>query len=128
MAQSKQETVTIAELVRASEASRQRLTETHDRVSRALEVPMRIKDSLSNWPSRWLGGSLVAGVAAGLLFRKGKQRSASRGLVTSAARLALTVGKPLAKAYAAKLLKDYVQSRLTDNERARGNRWELPPY
>lgn len=122
--------MTLAELVRASEASRLRLTETHARVSHALDFPSRLKGSLLEKPAKWLGGSLAAGIAAGFLFKKTRRAEPRkhRGPVSSLFTLAFTMGKPFAKAYVLKLLKDYVQARLTEGTRERFDRRETPPY
>lgn len=130
MAKPIEKTMTLAELVRASEASRLRLTEAHARVSHALDFPSRLKGSLLEKPAKWLGGSLAAGIAAGFLFKKSRHPEPRKhhGRVFSIFALAFTMGKPLAKAYALKLLKDYVQARLTEGNRERFGRRETPPY
>lgn len=124
----------LAEMIRVSEASRHVLTESHDQLRRALDVPARIKESITGAPGKWLGGSLVAGLAASLLFRrkkapeKVKELKRQRGFLLGLLSVAFTMGKPLAKAYATRMLGDYAASRIANGSQGRIPRREAPPY
>lgn len=117
--------MTLEELVHASETSRFQLTESYAHMRSTLDVPSRIKHSLMEKPAKWLGVSLVAGFLASFLIRKKKappkveslkrQRGFMFGLLT----LAITLGKPLAKAYAAKVIKDHLEARFLSGKHAR---------
>lgn len=110
----------LAELIRQAEASRLELTAAHARIRRSLDVPARIKASVAGSPSKWLGGSLVAGLASSLLFRTGKRKAARRaekenkprGFFLGLALTLLALSKPALKIYATKLLKDYLAGRI----------------
>ncbi len=126
--------MTLEELVRASEASRLRLTESHAHMRRALDVPDRLRHSLMEKPGKWMGASLAAGFVGSFLFRKKKapakvsELKRQRGFLLGSLSLAFAFGKPLAKAYAAKMLKDYLAARMVSGQQVRFPRNEKPPY
>jgi len=126
--------MTLEELVRASDASRLRLAESHAHLRRALDVPNRLRHSLMEKPSKWLGVSLVAGFAGGFLFRKKKapakvkEPERRRGFMLGLLTLAFTMGKPLAKAYAARMLRDHLAARLHSGKQTRFPSGGKPPY
>ena len=88
----------------------------------ALDLPSRLKASISGSPAKWLGGSLAAGLVASLLFRSRKKNAPTRLAATvkkergSLLSLAFSLSKPLLKIYATKLLKDYLARRLMAGE------------
>lgn len=111
--------VEIAELVRRSEAARLHLSDAHSALKDKLNVPARLKESLKAEPTKWLGGSLVAGLVASRVFRKKKKPpekvlsvKKQRNLLLGTLTLAFTLAKPAAKIYATKLLKDYFRKQL----------------
>jgi hypothetical protein len=119
MAQQSEKQVNLAELVLRSEAARLRLGEAHAALRHKLDVPARLKDSLKAAPTKWIGGSVVAGIAASLLLRPKKKKPAQlkkagkpRGFLFGLVVLAFTMVKPVAKIYATKLVKDYLKSQL----------------
>jgi len=59
-------------LIRLTEESRARLTVDLAVLKRRLDVPAQLRRSLRSHPTRWAGGSLLAGFAASLLFRRKK--------------------------------------------------------
>lgn len=59
-------------LIRLTEESRARITVDLAVLRRRLDVPARARRSLRAHPSRWVGGSLVAGLVASFLFRRKK--------------------------------------------------------
>ncbi len=63
-------------LIRLTEKSRARLTTDIAAFKERINVPARVKDSLRSRPGGWLGGSLLAGLAASLLFKRRKRRPA----------------------------------------------------
>ena len=126
--------MTLDELVRRSEASRTNLTQSHAHVRRALDLPARIRGSLREAPGKWLGGSLVAGFVASFFFKrrkapaKVKKLKRQRGFLLTMLTLGVTMGKPLAKAYAAKMLKDYLATRFVTGSQVKFARGGKPPY
>jgi hypothetical protein len=130
MAQTTQKTKQLAELIRQAEASRLSLTESHARIRRSLDVPTRLRASVAGAPSKWLGSSLVAGLATSFLFRPGRRKAAERakkavkrrGLAFGLLTMLFTLSKPALKIYAMNLLREYVARRLT------GATPHRPPY
>jgi hypothetical protein len=59
-------------LIRLTEESRARLTVDLAVLKRRLDVPGQLRRSLRSHPTRWAGGSLLAGFAASMLFRRKK--------------------------------------------------------
>ncbi len=100
----------------------------------ALDLPSRLKASMSGSPAKWLGGSLAAGLVASLLFRSRKKNLPSRLAATvkkergSLLSLAFSLSKPVLKIYATKLLKDYLARRLMAGEQGRPSATRTPPY
>ena len=124
----------LAELVKRSEASRLALSDAHAGLMHALDLPSRLKASMSGSPAKWLGGSLAAGLVASLLFRSRKKNAPSRLAATvkkergSLLSLAFSLSKPVLKIYATKLLKDYLARRLMAGEQGRPSATRTPPY
>ena len=100
----------------------------------ALDLPSRLKASMSGSPAKWLGGSLLAGLGASLLFRSRKKNAPSRLAATvkkergSLLSLVFSLSKPVLKIYATKLLKDYLARRLMAGEQGRPSATRTPPY
>ena len=123
----------LAELVKRSEASRLALSDAHAGLMHALDLPSRLKASMSGSPAKWLGGSLAAGLVASLLFRSRKKNPPSRLATVKKERgsllsLAFSLSKPVLKIYATKLLKDYLARRLMAGEQGRPSAMRTPPY
>ena len=123
----------LAELVKRSEASRLTLSDAHAGLMHALDLPSRLKASMSGSPAKWLGGSLAAGLVASLLFRSRKKNPPSRLATVKKERgsllsLAFSLSKPVLKIYATKLLKDYLARRLMAGEQGRPSGTRTPPY
>ena len=99
----------------------------------ALDLPSRLKASMSGSPAKWLGGSLAVGLVASLLFRSRKKNLPSRLATVKKERgsllsLAFSLSKPVLKIYATKLLKDYLARRLMAGEQGRPSATRTPPY
>ena len=102
----------------------------------AVDLPARIKASMSGSPAKWLGGSLAAGLAASLLFRPAKRKvtfrpaalKKERGFLPGLLALGYSLFKPAVKIYATKLLKDYLSHRLAVGARGRPSGMRTPPY
>lgn len=126
--------MTLEELVRRSEASRILLTESHARMKHALDFPSRARESLRDAPGKWLGGSLAVGFLTSFLFKRRKSPAKvekpkhRHGFLIGLLTLAFTMGKPFAKAYALKMLKDYLSARLVSGARERVARGGNQPY
>ena len=134
MAQQTEKQMTLQELTQRSEAARLRLTESHARLKHKLDLPARAKESVMEKPMKWLGGSLATGFMGSFLFRrkktpeKVKELKRQRGFLLGALSLALAMGKPLAKVYATKLLKDYLAGRIASGQWGRFANVGKPPY
>ena len=106
----------IQQLIRSSEAARGVLSEEIRAFKYKLDVPARMKDSLRNHPTGWLGGSLVAGMASSLLFRrKAKQEKESvkkKGLMGFMLTLGIAAARPAVKVWLAGRLKDFIASKV----------------
>jgi hypothetical protein len=135
MAQSTEKSKQLGELVRQAEASRLRLSETHARIRKALDLPSRIKASVADGPAKWLGGSLVAGIATSFLFRSRKKKVSARvkavkkerNFLLGSLTLLFALSKPVAKIYASKLLKDYLTRRFVSGAHGRAGSLHVPP-
>jgi hypothetical protein len=122
MARPTEKSKQIAELIKQGENSRLLLSDANSRLIQSLDVPSRIKSSLAGAPSKWLGGSLIAGIAASLLFCRKKKttpeliftNTKEQGLVQGILALVFTLSKPAIKIYATKLLEDYLSRRLRE--------------
>jgi hypothetical protein len=126
----------LAELVNQGEASRIVLTDAHLCLRRTLDVPSRIKSSMTGAPAKWLGGSLLAGLTTSLLFGSGKKKAPTeivtpkkeRGFVLGLLTLLFTLSKPAVKIYATKLLKDYLSRRFIGGSDLRPGVTRNSPY
>lgn len=126
MAQQIEKQMTLEELASRSEAARLRLTESHARLKHKLDLPSRARESVMERPAKWLGGSLAVGFMGSFLFRKKKpaptrvkELKRQRGFLLGLLSLAVAMGKPLAKVYATKLVRDYLTGRIVAGARAR---------
>jgi hypothetical protein len=127
MAHPTQKSKQLAGLILKAEASRLALTETHAHFKRKLDLPSRIKSSITGAPSKWLGGALVAGLTSSFLFRPGKRKETERekqvkkqrGFLFGLLALIFTLSKPAAKIYATRLLKDYLARRFNTGAQGR---------
>ena len=126
----------LAVLVKQGEASRLVLSGAHARLRHTLDMPLRIKSSITSAPAKWLGGSLVAGFATSLLFRSGKKKAPAqivtakkeRGFILGLLTLMFALSKPAVKIYATKLLKDYLSRRFIEGSHGRPGVMRTPPY
>lgn len=117
----------LAELVKRSEASRLALSDAHAGLMHAMDLPSRLKSSMSASPVKWLGGSMAASLVASLLFRSRKKNAPAllatvkkeRGSLPGLLSLVFSLSKPALKIYASKLLKDYLARRLMAGEQGR---------
>ncbi len=124
MAKGTEERAKLAELVRRSAVARERIGQAHSGFKRRFDVPERLKTSIKTQPMKWLGGSLLAGMAGSFLVGGRRKREASvfRGGITGMATrgifsLAMKMAKPALQVYATKLLKEYVEARLVGGRR-----------
>jgi predicted acylesterase/phospholipase RssA len=92
----------VERLIRLSENARSCLESEAGRIRRRLDVPARIRDSLSAHPTSWLFGSLASGLVASMLFSRRSQpavKTKSRGIPGMLLGLTLTAVRPLAKVW-----------------------------
>lgn len=110
----------IRKLIRTSEAARAVLGTEIRGLKHKLDVPSRLRDSLKNHPSGWLGGSLVTGMIGSLMFRrKAKREKAAakkKGLLGVLLTLALAAARPALKVWLAGRLKDFIGSKFDSDE------------
>ena len=136
MAYPTEKSTRLAELVRQGEAARSTLTVAHIGLMHAIALPSRIKSSITSAPAKWLGGSLLAGLATSFIFRKREKKPSVRalatgkehGLIYGLAMLLFTLSKPALKIYATKLLKDYLTRRLTSGAQRHPETLRTPPH
>ncbi len=126
MAKSTQQKAELERLIRISEASRLRLSDAHSAFKNRLNAPARLAGSLKAEPSKWIGGSLVAGFLASRLFGSKKKPSGrvkevkkQRNFLFGTLALAAAVAKPVARIYATNLVKDYLGKRFHSGIAAR---------
>jgi len=100
-------------LIRLSAASRIRLSQEAAIIRRRLDAPMRVVQSLRDHPVRWVGGTLVTGLAATLLFRrKTAAPKPKRGLPAALFSLVLASVRPIIKTWLGVQLEQYIVSQL----------------
>ena len=102
----------IAELIRQAAAARNELGSLAASLRRSLDLPARVRASLSGHPGRWMAGSVISGMAASVFFRrKPKATAMARPGSAWLAILAMlaAVAKPLAKAWLMGRLKDWFE-------------------
>ncbi|MES2981476.1 MAG: hypothetical protein V4727_04100 [Verrucomicrobiota bacterium] len=119
MAKPNQKSLELAELIRRSKAARIQIGHAHLQFKKKLDIPLRIRDSLKSSPLTWLGGSLGVGFLGSLLFRskrpeiKHEPEKKHRGWFVGLLMMVFALAKPTLKIYATKLVKDYLQARLS---------------
>lgn len=112
----------IQRLVRESDTARGVIGSEIRNLKYKLDVPSRLKDSLRSHPSGWVGGSVVAGLAASLLFRKKskplpvKEEVKKKTLMGFFLTLGIAALRPLVKAWLTGQLKHYISAKFTDDE------------
>ena len=102
------ETPEIRRLILLSAASRSCLESEAAALKQKLDVPSRIRHSLSEHPTGWLIGSLASGLAASLMFRRRPPvEKKRRGIPAAVLGLTLTAARPLAKIWLMDRLKQW---------------------
>jgi hypothetical protein len=85
-----------------------------------MDVPSRMKDSLRSHPTSWLGGSVVAGLATSLLFRrkpiKEKLPDKKKTLLGVLFTLVFAALRPFLKAWLTGQLKHYISAKFAGDE------------
>lgn len=83
-----------------------------------VDVPSRLKDSLKSHPTGWLGGSVVAGMAGSLLFRRKAKREKPRkkGIIAFLLTLAFAAFRPFLKVWLAGQVKNYLSAKFEQDE------------
>lgn len=121
----------IQELIERSAAARATLAVAKVELKQKLDVAGRVKESLSSKPAKLLGGTLVAGFLAKKMFFGKPKRPESkksekiqhlkkeRGMLMGLFLLVVGLAKPVAKMYAGKLLKNYLENRFDSGVSAR---------
>ena len=91
----------IADLIGQATAAREVLFTEAKTLRHRLDVPARIKGSLSEHPSAWMLGTAGVGLLASMVFRRRPAREAkkSRGTSSVLLGLALTAARPLVKSW-----------------------------
>lgn len=100
-------------LIRLSAASRSCLEGEAALLKQKLDVPARVRSSLKTHPTGWLLGSLAAGLAASLVFRRKrvvveKVEKKRHSFPLTLLGLTLTAVRPLAKVWLTDQVKHYM--------------------
>ena len=101
----------IQRLIRSSETARSVLGSEIRDLKHRLDVPARVRSSLKSNPTTWIGGSVVAGLAGSLLFRRKAKREKpvkKKGLLGALITLAIAGLRPFIKVWIANQLKSYI--------------------
>lgn len=108
----------IQELILLSQVSRSRLSMECSSLRQKLELPLRIRDSLKQKPETWLIGSVVAGLATSLIFRrKSKPKETKpKGFSSALLALTLTAARPFAKVWITKKLGEWSSDLLARSQ------------
>lgn len=104
----------IQRLIDTSAAARTTLGSEIHTLKHKLDVPSRVKDSLRSHPTGWLGGSLVAGMAGSLLFRRKSKREKpvkKKGFWGFLLGLAIAGARPFVKVWLTGQLKNYIEAK-----------------
>lgn len=103
----------IQRLIRSSETARAVLGSEIRDLKHRLDVPARVRGSLKSNPTTWIGGSVLAGLAGSLLFRRKAKRESpkKKGLLGILLTLAIAGLRPFVKVWLAGQLKSYIGSR-----------------
>ncbi|MGC4015926.1 MAG: hypothetical protein QM755_15585 [Luteolibacter sp.] len=106
----------IEALLKRSETARRRLAYDISMLKHRVDVPARVKESLQNNPTGWLGGSLVTGLLASLALRRRKPKKTAEEKVRKAglAGLMLTAGGALVRPVVKSLVTGYLQKTLAN--------------
>jgi hypothetical protein len=110
----------IQRLIRTSDAARGVLGSEIHAFKYKLDVPARLKDSLRSHPTGWLGGSLAAGLATSLLFRRKPKREKAPAKKKTLLGLLLTLAfatlRPFLKVWLTGQLKNYIAAKFAGGE------------
>jgi len=111
----------IRQLLNRSQAARERLSLDIADFKHRIDVPSRIRQSLTANPAGWIGGGLVAGLLASLSFRRPKpapekKKSGFSGLALTAAG---ALARPLLKAWLSGKLSSVITSRQDQDSQMR---------
>ena len=97
MARDPKERSEVAELIRRIENSRSGLGEHVAQLKRSLDVPSRIKHSVTSRPLAWFGGSLGIGLVASRLLRRKPKEIKKKGMTGFLITAMLALLKPALK-------------------------------
>jgi hypothetical protein len=100
----------IRRLIQQSDSARFCLEREAISLKQRLDVPARIRSSLSKNPTGWFLGSIGSGLAASMLFRRkerGTLEKKSRSLSSTLIGLGVSAARPMAKAWLAGQAKRY---------------------
>ena len=130
MAQSTYHAARLTELTQQAAASRLVISQGYVQLRNRLDVSARIKDSIERHPTKWVSGTLAAGLFVSRFFRTGKKAArvvaatsgSSHGLLFRSATMVFSLSKPFLKTYALKLLQDYLRQRYSNEQENRPSR------
>ena len=122
----------IQRLIHKSEAARGVLGSEIRELKHKLDVPGRIKDSLRSHPTGWLGGSVVAGMATSLLFRRKSKREKAEVKKKTLLGFLLTLSiaglRPFVKVWLAGQLKGYLAAKFAGDEIPSRHQRRVTPF
>lgn len=107
----------IRRLILLGDAARSCLSHEAAALKHRLDVPSRIRGSLKSHPTGWLFGSMAAGLATSLLFRRRPSKSVGaeikrKSLPLALLGLTLTAVRPFAKVWLTDQVKNYLSGQL----------------
>jgi len=106
MARKPEEEKRIEEIIRQAAAARRQLAGQAHHLRERLDIPARLRGSLSGHPGRWMAGSMFSGLAASLLLRRKPARIVkSSGTLVAVLGMLFTAARPLLKIWLAALAK-----------------------
>jgi hypothetical protein len=103
----------IQRLIRSSETAREVLGSEIRDLKHRMDIPARVRSSLKSNPTGWIGGSVLAGLAGSLLFRRKDKREKpkKKGLLGFLLALGVAALRPFVKVWLAGQLKNYLGAR-----------------
>jgi hypothetical protein len=131
MARPTHQAARLAELTQQAAASRLVISEGYIQLRNRLDVSARIKESIANHPTKWVSGTLAAGLFVSRFFKTGKKAAkivatangSSHGLLFRSAAMIFSLSKPFLKTYALKILQDYLRKRYMSDQEIRSSHY-----
>ncbi|MGD7653499.1 MAG: hypothetical protein ACQCXQ_09820 [Verrucomicrobiales bacterium] len=109
-------------MIERAASARARLETDAAALRSKLDVPHRIKSSLTSNPGTWVAGSMASGLAASLLLRsKARKPKKHRKFSSKLFGLTLTAARPMLKIWLANLAKQWLAEMAARQMSGRGH-------